>query len=761
MSRLLVRPVVVALFVYLLSLGATFNGVVSPEIGVMTLALTAILVAVWLFIRWRSGWKWYRSPLDGVFILWAIAFVVSLVANWDAARRIAIGLWYVSLYIGLWYVLHDALANRLITRDTLVDGLLISGVIILAIGYWQLQSWFVLALREGLSLGIPRPVSLFGNPNFLSGFLIVLIPFLFSRIFLARRIQRIFLGIYALLALLLLFLTYSRAAWLGMAAGGTVWILLLLAQNGLLSKSGFLAWWGKQTRIIRTTVLASTALTLIVTVGVAFIFIRSFSQTGRTADLRGDIYTGAIELFAEKPLTGQGLFTFGRGLVRLTDIQPDKPHSHAHNAVLHIAAELGIIGLIALAGTLFVMTRGMRTNWREMPSRERVLLAGAIGAVVAFAGDQLGDIPAMMPAIALTGLIGLFLALAPLKAKPVNARWQRSGLPIGVAALWVALFVTGFWSNGIYGQYVDALGYAVSTNDYQGGVERLQPVLEADPNLSLYTMEEAFLLGMQASEGNSDAAHDAISAYERFIALDPGYALAWANKAALHWQLGEQAEALQAIHEAIRLDSNVWQYYLDLARYAEAMGDTDTAHQAYDQILQLYPDASLYPDLDQLTIRRELSSKTLELTPAAQVVLLLDNHQPEQAVQFWQENAPPETIANDVIQVLLALTENNRDDALTTLARAETLVSSPSDEAWVHLGRSRVAQFVGEMTLADSELAEARKLVIHEPLDADDYITSNVAYAQFLRFIIPRLYLPQVDYHFDDPVLVHLLAGAP
>ncbi len=70
-----------------------------------------------------------------------------------------------------------------------------------------------------------------------------------------------------------------------------------------------------------------------------------------------------------------------------------------------------------------------------------------------------------------------------------------------------------------------------------------------------------------------------------------------------------------------------------------------------------------------------------------------------------------------------------------------------------------MAEFVGEMTLADNELAEARKLFIHEPLDADDDIDSNIAYAQFLRFIIPRLYLPQVDYHFDDPVLLHILAG--
>lgn len=47
------------------------------------------------------------------------------------------------------------------------------------------------------------------------------------------------------LALFLLFLTYSRAAWLGIAAGGAVWVLLRLAQNGLLSKSGFLNMVGK------------------------------------------------------------------------------------------------------------------------------------------------------------------------------------------------------------------------------------------------------------------------------------------------------------------------------------------------------------------------------------------------------------------------------------------------------------------------------------------------------------------------------------
>jgi O-antigen ligase/tetratricopeptide (TPR) repeat protein len=759
-SRLLLRPVVIALFVYLFTLGATFNGILSPEIPPLTLALVGILLACWLFVRWRQGWTWHRTPLDVAFLLWIVAFGLSLAANLDAARRIAIGLWYVGLYIGIWYVVQDCLANAPLLRDGLVDGLFVSGFIIIVLAYWQLLVWLTRASNISLGLStLPRPVSLFGNPNFLSAFLIVLIPFLLSRLFLSRsRFQRIVLGLYAALSILLLFLTYSRAAWLGMAAGGAVWIGLLLAYKGLLSRNKLTLWWQAQSRLWRTALLAGGIMAVLIGGAVAFIFIRSFSQAGRTADLRGDIYTAALELFAEKPITGQGLFTFGRGLVRLPDVQPDKPHSHAHNAVLHIAAELGIVGLIALGATLWVMARVMRSNWRAMQGHDRIMLAGAVGAVVAFAVDQLGDIPAMMPAIALVGLIALMLALAPHQPEALTVRWTRRGFPFGIAVLWVILLVSGLWSNRVYAQYVGALSYAISSKDYTGAAQGLQPVIDADPNLSLYSLEQAFLLGMEASSGDLDAAREATAVYKRFIALDPGYALAWANMAGLQWQLGEQEAAVKSIQQAIYLDSNVWQYYLNLARYSLAMGDTDTANQAYDKILQLNADVSLYPDYTELTQRRLTSNVIVNFSTPAQVVLLLENQQVEQAVQAWQQNILPESTASDMIQVLLALAQQDRDCALRWLARGEAISShTPDDEAWVHLGRSRIAAFIGENALASSEVDNAHKALIRQPLDSDDDITINIAYAQFMRLAIPRLFLPQVDYRVDDPVLLHLL----
>jgi O-antigen ligase len=47
------------------------------------------------------------------------------------------------------------------------------------------------------------------------------------------------------------------------------------------------------------------------------VLLQSLSAAGRTADLRTYIYDAAITMFTEKPVTGYGLFTFGRGLMRL------------------------------------------------------------------------------------------------------------------------------------------------------------------------------------------------------------------------------------------------------------------------------------------------------------------------------------------------------------------------------------------------------------------------------------------------------------
>ena len=89
--------------------------------------------------------------------------------------------------------------------------------------------------------------------------------------------------------------------------------------------------------------------------------LRGSSTPTYTAGRRLTLYGWALEMFAEKPLTGWGLggwsyYVFDR----------DMP-SYPHNLVLEIAAEEGVMGLAALGTLLLTVFLAMRRIWRRSP----------------------------------------------------------------------------------------------------------------------------------------------------------------------------------------------------------------------------------------------------------------------------------------------------------------------------------------------------------------------------------------------------------
>jgi putative inorganic carbon (hco3(-)) transporter len=748
--------VVTLLFNYAIAIGTNFNGILNPDFHTLTLVLTGLTAASWLLLHWHRGWVWHRTPLDVVMLLWIAAFGLSLVANLEVWRRIAIGLWYVTAYIGVWYMLHDLIANNGLSRDTLVDGLLICGLVVLIFGFIQSRDWFTTSLPLMLSgrmpFGLPRPVSTFGNANTLANFLVVLIPFALTRAVSARLLfGRIVMGIYSLLALLLLFLTYSRGGWLGMAAGLFVWAVLLLAQRNMLSFKGLAVWWGRQKSRSRIITLAASALSVVVTLAVLTIFLSSLNAAGRTTDLRTYIYDTAITMFSEKPLTGHGLFTFGRGLARLQSVPPTTPHSHAHNAPLHIAAEMGIVGLLPLFATLGVMVWGAWRNWRDMSSRQRLILSAATGAVVAFAVHQLTDVPATTPAIVLAGLVALVLLLTPVNLIPLASHFRRISHSLLMVGLWIVLLISGLWSSQIYAQYINVLHYAVDTNDFRGAASQMQPVIAADPDLSLTYKEQGLLLGLAANEGDQQAAPEGIAAYQQFLALDPNYAIVWANMAALQWQLDERDVAFESMEQAVKLAPESWQFAIGLGLYADMLANTEVAQTAYQQALTVFPDSVLLPELEAFR------SDNLELTIPARVVLSLSEGKIDEAGRMWSDNLQPGTSSKYVIDALVALAQDDRSGAQTALIVAEEVAVSDTDWAWLYVGRARLARFNGENYVADGELEMARQQLVRDPFDADFVYGINIALAQFLRNGFSRTFLPQVYYPVDDPILLYLI----
>jgi putative inorganic carbon (HCO3(-)) transporter len=732
--------VVAALFTYLLAGGATFNGVILPEFKELTLGWMALLALVWVVVRWRRRWVWHHTSLDGVVLLWALSFAVSLLANAEIWRRIAIGLWYVILYIVVWYVLHDLLGNSAVSREMLMDGFLIGGLIVLYFAYRQLAS--VVAAQPDVLVALthlPRPVGTIGNPNSLGGFLVVLIPFVIARLFVVtRRPARFLLGIYVFVAAVLLILSASRGAWLGTAVGLIVWSLLFLGQRQRLSVRGLRTWWQTLAAQRRATTLFIGAGIAVGTLLAGTVFVRSFSEPGRGTIWRTGIYDAAARLFLEKPLFGHGLFTFGRGLARMQSMPPETAHSHAHDIPLQVAAEQGIVGLLVLVVTVVVLIRAIWHNWLTASGRNQIMMGGVIASVMAFGVHQLTDIPAMMPAVALSGLLALVLAVAPWSAMPMKAGWKERAYVWGVTLACFAVLVTGFWSTAIYKEYVSLLRDGIQSENFRSAAEGMQAVIDADSGLALYHLEQGELFGLAASRGDLDAAREGVSAYERFIELEPNYAVAWANVAALHWQLGEQERGIEAMQRAVDLAPMSWELAYNLGVYLEVAAETDRAREVYERVFfSLYPCTSPKPpEWEDTALRRDVLASG--------------------DIACMNETSS-ETVSFIVLQAISQIETSSREQAETLLNRGQQLAVSGQDHAWLHLGLARLAHEDGDDATAASELDMARVFSQRGFLDNDFIEGINIAHSQYLRTAIQRLFLPQVYFPTTDPLLLRMI----
>lgn len=750
------RAVLVVIFSYALALGGTFNGLIEPQFRMISLVFFALFVSVWLGVHWRRGWIWHRTPLDWVFILWGLAFALSILANGETWRRSVMALWFMGAYVGVWYALYDIVANRGIKRETFVDGVLFSGLIVLIFGYVQV---FV---SLSYVRGIPRPVSTLGNANALAAYLVVLAPLALGRLIAIRTVfGRIVVGTYSTLTVLLLLMTASRGAWAGLAAALGVGGVLWLAHHDLLSLPRLRDAWHSLKIQYKIGVIFAFVGTLIAAAVLGFLLIRSLNEPGRDVGYRTYLYDAAIQLFAEKPLTGQGLFTFGYYLPLFSSIPPGKPHSHAHDAPLHIAAELGVVGLAALAATLAVMFLMIRRNWREMKGRDQLALIGAIGGVVGFGAHHLLDTPAMMPVIALAGLLALVLAMSPATPTPMTARWRSAGHPIAMAGLWAALIISGFWSTGVYNNYLAALRDVVANQNFRPGAERLQPIVDSEPSLTLYRAQQAYLFGLAVNAGDSQAVSAAIAAYERVVQMEPNYAPYWANLSVLYWNSGQLEQGVEAMQKAAALAPEAWQLQYDLALYAEALGGReDIARTAYQQALIAEPDADLHPAWGQTTLQTEVRGDPTKRSTLALTVTMMENLPLNEASELWaRELSRVRLTSTYIVGELLAIAQNDREGALMWLGEAEDVATTTEDTAWIHLGKARLAQFDGDAVEAARELSAARESLERGLLDADEPDAISMAYGQFLRNALPRQFLPQVYYPIENPVLMHLLEG--
>jgi tetratricopeptide (TPR) repeat protein len=105
-------------------------------------------------------------------------------------------------------------------------------------------------------------------------------------------------------------------------------------------------------------------------------------------------------------------------------------------------------------------------------------------------------------------------------------------------------------------------------------------------------VEQAETWFERASEWDADPAQweDAIDAYRRVVAIDPGYAAAWNNLGLLLHRLGRYDEARDAYTAALAASATCAEAAYNLGSLSEDTGDVEEAIRCYRRALEVAPD---------------------------------------------------------------------------------------------------------------------------------------------------------------------------
>jgi O-antigen ligase len=233
------------------------------------------------------------------------------------------------------------------------------------VSFYTLYHYYFVGVTEGTG-GVRRALAIYHSPNALALYLGKLIP---PAVLLAAGWGgrgRPAAGITAIAGLWALWLTYSRGAWLGVAAA-------LAAGFGLL------------TRHRRLTAALTLVGTLAVIGLLGFLLAPGRFGADETALRRIYIWEAALRMIRDRPLTGVGLDNF-LYLYRERYMPPEawqEPDiSHPHNIVLDFWVRLGIGGLFTL-GLLQVEFWRRVFNLARCEGPEPRLLGAVCGAAMA------------------------------------------------------------------------------------------------------------------------------------------------------------------------------------------------------------------------------------------------------------------------------------------------------------------------------------------------------------------------------------------
>lgn len=581
-----------------------------------------LAAALWTALSsWRRGAFPRRpSPLDAPVLACAAVALLSWGASWWAhpslrpsiaaeGWRTQIFLWS-NLVVPFFLALHaDAVWEVRIRRAVLAVGAV-------AAAYGLLQyagvEWI---WDKALNPYNGRPVSTFGNPNFLSSYLVMLMPLALREFLRARPGGR---GGWAALFVLYsaaLICTMTRSSWIGAGAATVGYVLWVRPKGGDVKALAFLGgalavmafFWpgsplahGESTPVLRMVELVK-------------------GVTGREVygswHQRLLIWSCAWDMWRERWFLGKGwgcfelFYPFYQG-PRLLDPAFALFRTHAnnaHNLVLEVLSQMGLVGLAAAGWTVAVGVAALRRMSGSLPDDRRTLAGARAAALLGMALDNFfGNVSLFfaVPAFLFAWTAGAFAseAAGPARELPV-----RRPLPAFLLAAVLASGATGIvWCYRAWRAEISYFeGYKRSQSGDLAGAARH---LEASRRWRRLEVNNAYELAnvmlRQARAAGDNGLVDeskrllllAVDAYDEALRANAGYDEIHFNKATALLPLGRRDEAVAHLQTSLRINPQQEMTYRLLADVFARGGDAAALESLLAQAVRVFPANAAFRD---------------------------------------------------------------------------------------------------------------------------------------------------------------------
>ena len=213
-----------------------------------------------------------------------------------------------------------------------------------------------------------RVNSLFFDPNIYGRFLAIVMLLLAAWLLWARRQREVVAG--ALLLAVLwggLVLTFSQSSFTALLVG--------------LAILGAMRWSVRWALILSGAALVVAVVFVALAPGAVHLELGNSKSADKATSGRYDLIKGGLKLFKRAPLVGQGSGSFAREYRRAEHVSPERAASASHTIPVTVAAEQGLIGLVAYLALLAAALARLFRGARRVP--ERAAVAAAFVALVA------------------------------------------------------------------------------------------------------------------------------------------------------------------------------------------------------------------------------------------------------------------------------------------------------------------------------------------------------------------------------------------